>query len=140
MFDVEEAFTQACKGRTRRVITCDPASVTDENSVVTFKPQSQTVCMLTAYGYNSPKTVWARAGVRTWQTPLSLHAAITLETPPPWTGALTVDDEYKNDLTATSPTGLPAAGTLMTIGMDVRRLKLGYWEVLVREIYSPGSD
>ena len=140
VFDVEEAFTQACKGRTRRVITCDPASVTDENSVVTFKPQSQTVCMLTAYGYNSPKTVWARAGVRTWQTPLSLHAAITLETPPPWTGALTVDDEYKNDLTATSPTGLPAAGTLMTIGMDVRRLKLGYWEVLVREIYSPGSD
>jgi hypothetical protein len=139
VFVVEEAFSAACKGRTRRIITCHPETVTENNSVVNFKPQSQTVCMLTAYGYNSPKTVWARAGVRTWQTPMSLHAAITLETPPPWTGTLTVDDSYRNDLTATSPTGLPAAGTLMTIGMDVRRLKLGYWEVLVREIYSPGS-
>ena len=142
VFNVEEGFTAACRGRTRRVITCHPESVTDENPVVNFKPQSQTVAWLSSYGYSSSKTVWARAAVRTWQTPLSLHSALQATgDAPPFNGAinvLAIDDQYTNTLDATTPTGIPAAGTLMTIGLDVRRLKLGYWEVLVREIYSPG--
>ena len=144
IFVVEESFSVACKGRTRRVITCVPESVTEENAVVNFKPQSQTIAWLSSYGYASSKTVWARASVRTWQTPLALHGALAATgDAPPFNGVinvLAIDDQYTTTLEATSPTGIPEEGTLMTIGMDVRRLKLGYWEVLVREIYSPGSS
>lgn len=144
VFVVEEAFSAACKGRIRRVITGSPESVVEENPVVNFKPQSHTIAMLNAYAYSSSKTTWAKANVRTWQTPMALHSNLSIEGGPGWPqqglSQLAIDDQYTSQLPATSPTDLPSEGTLMTIGVETRRLKLGYWEVLIKEIYSPGSS
>lgn len=145
VFVVEEAFSSVCKGRIRRVITCDPEGVVEENPVINFKPQSFTIAMLSAYSYASSKTVWAKADVRTWQTPMALNAGISIEGGGPgWPSqgleAIAIDDQYTSQLPATSPGGLPAAGTVMTVGVESRRVKMGYWEVLIKEIYSPGSE
>ena len=101
--------------------------------------------MLSAYSYASSKTVWAKADVRTWQTPMALNSGISIEGGGPgWPSqgleAIAVDDQYTSKLPATSPGGLPAAGTVMTVGVESRRIKMGYWEVLIKEIFSPGSE
>ena len=145
IFVVEEAFNAACKGRIRRIITCgSPEGIIEENPVINFKPQSRTIAMLTAYSYSGAKTTWAKADVRTWQTPMAINSTLEIETPPAYPtaalAALAVDDQYTRTVPATTPTGLPAEGTLMTVGVETRRLKLGYWEVLIKEIYSPGSE
>tara|TARA_Y100000401_G_scaffold70477_1_gene56571 strand:+ start:2647 stop:4524 length:1878 start_codon:yes stop_codon:yes gene_type:complete len=141
IFHVAESSQQAVRGRTRRVITCNPEGVIEDNPVISFKPQSHTVSFITAASYASKKTVWAKANVRTWQTPLALCRGINITLPPHLSGGIQgvhVDGNWMAEIPKTSPAGMPAAGTLMTIGITTRRLKLGYWEVLINEIFSPG--
>jgi hypothetical protein len=141
IFHVTESVQQAVRGQTRRIITCNLDGIIEENPVQSFKPQSHTVSFITASHYASKKTVWAKAGVRTWQTPLALCAGIPIILPPNLAGGIQgvhVDGDWTANIPATSPAGMPAEGTLMTIDLKSRRLKLGYWEVLITEIYSPG--
>jgi hypothetical protein len=141
IFHITESVQQAVKGRTRRIITCNTEGIIEENPVISFKPQSHTVSFLTASSYASKKTVWAKANVRTWQTPLALCAGLDIILPPKLSGGIQgvhVDGDWTAAIPATSPAGMPAEGTLMTIDIKTRRLKLGYWEVLITEIFSPG--
>jgi hypothetical protein len=142
LFEVTESYTEAVRGQTRRIITSSLEGVYEENPVVNFKPQSHTINWLSAYSYADAKNVWAKANVRAWQTPMALCPGLTIETPPFFPrdelNAFAVDDQYTSKIPATSPAGLPVAGTLMTIDIQTRKLKLGYWEVLIKEIFSPG--
>ena len=142
LFEVTEAYTEAVRGQTRRIITSSLDGVIEQHPVVNFKPQSHTINWLTASSYAHAKTVWAKANVRSWQTPLALCAGLEIETVPHFPmdqlNGVAVDDQYTRRIPATTPAGLPSAGTLMTIDIQTRRLKLGYWEVLIKEIFSPG--
>ena len=142
LFEVTEAYTEAVKGQTRRIITSSLDGIIEENPVINFKPQSHTINWLSASSYYSSKTVWAKANVRSWQSPMALCPGLDIESPPHFPGdqlnGFAIDDQYTTRIPATSPTGLPAAGTLMTIDIKTRKLKLGYWEVLITEIFSPG--
>ena len=142
IFHVAESSQQAVRGRTRRIITCNPEGVVEDNPVISFKPQSHTVSFITASSFASKKTVWAKANVQTWQTPLALCKGIDIWLPPKLASGIQgthVDGDWTAHIPATSPAGMPAAGTPMTIDLTTRRLKMGYWEVLITEIFSPGS-
>ena len=106
-----------------------------------FKPQSHTVTFATAAWWASKPTVWAKAGVRTWQTPLAICKGIPIGYPPQLLSGIQgaqIDGSWMGSIPATSPAGMPAEGTLMTVDLKTRRIKLGYWEVLITEIRSPG--
>lgn len=142
VFDVCEAFAGAFEGRVVRIVTRDPEGAASSYTPTLFRPTSHTIGLATAAAYASPQTVWAKTASRTWQTPLALNGGITIQIPEfiDATGGenITVDAEFSNMLPATSPPAIPSAGDWLTIGMSTRRLKYGFYEVLVRQIKSPG--
>jgi hypothetical protein len=138
IFDVKEAYSAAVEGRTIRVVTGDPTSVVGSYPPTVFRPESHTLASLVAYAYASDNALKARASARTWQTPMALSAAIYIVPPPFDTGLTGIDIEgwTVSDIPATTPTDIPSGW--ITIGVSTRRLRLGYYEVLVKQINSPG--
>lgn len=138
VFDVREAFSAAVNGRVIRVVTSDPASVIGAYKPVNFKPQSHTIGFAN-YGYfASEAIIWAKASARTWQTPMALCPGITITFGGVTGGAgVTVDASYTSTIPATDPRGIPLGW--ITVGASSNRLRLGYYEVLIRQIESPGG-
>lgn len=138
IFDVVESFSAAVDGRTIRVITADPSAVIGDYPPINFAPQSHTIGFV-SHGWSASPTVWAKASARTWQTPSAINPLITLDFPDQLGGqdTITVDAEKTASIPATSPTSIPSGWT--TIGVQSSRLKLGYYEVIIRQINSPGS-
>jgi hypothetical protein len=73
-----------------------------------------------------------RARARTWSIPPSLHDAITISG-----GVTLVGGTFTNTLPATSPPGLPAAGTLIVKACEVERWRFGIFLRRLTEIYVP---
>jgi len=138
VFDVTEPFSAAVDGRIIRIVTNDPSAIVGDYPPIVFKPQSHTIGVVHSAFYASPAMVWAKASARTWQTPMALCAGINLT--PPLNGAggsISVNGQYSSStIPATSPTGIPSGW--ITVGITTNRLKLGYYEVLIRQIDSPG--
>lgn len=136
VFDVTEPFTAAVDGRIIRVVTGSPASVIGAYPPTNFTPQSHTIGWVTAGWYASTSMVWAKTTARTWQTPLALSGGFALSPPFGGSGVVSVDTEYTGVIPPTTPTTIPVGW--ITIGVQTRRLRMGYYEVLVRQINSPG--
>lgn len=136
VFDVTEAYTAAVDGRIIRVVTSSPASVIGAYPATVFKPQSHTLGWVTAGWYASTSMVWAKTTARTWQTPLALSGGQSVTPPFGGGGAISVDSSYSGLVPNTTPSTIPLGW--ITIGITTRRLRMGYYEVLVRQINSPG--
>jgi hypothetical protein len=136
VFDVKEAFSAALEGRVIRVVTNDPSLVLAAYPTTVFKPQSQTIALVTGAAYASEQTVWAKTSARTWQTPLTINAAITVSAPSWVVGALDLTSAVNLSIAATTPTTIPTGW--ITVGASSQRLRMGFWEVQIRQINSPG--
>lgn len=137
IFDVMEPYTAAVDGRIIRVVTANPSSVLGAYQPIVFKPESHTVGYVTAGFYASPAMVWAKTSARTWQTPVALSGGFTLQLPFAGGGQVSIDGEAGGTIPATFPATIPTGWT--TVGVTSRRLRMGYYEVLVRQINSPGQ-
>jgi len=74
-----------------------------------------------------------QASARTWSIPASIHDEINIG------GGVILDNgSFTNVLPATTPTALPAPGTLITKSVDVERWRFGVFFKRVTEIYVPG--
>ncbi len=138
IFDVMESFSAAVTGRTIRVLTGSPSSVIGAYPTTNFKPQSHTIGMVSAGWYASPARLWAKASARTWQTPNAISSSINLNLPPlnGNQSQVTVNANATTYIPATSPSTIPSGWT--TISVQSNRMKLGYFEVVIKQINSPG--
>jgi len=137
VFDVTEPYTAAVDGRIIRVVTSSPTSVVGAYPPVVFKPQSHTIGWVTGGWYASPSMVWAKTTARTWQTPLTISGGHSLTAPFGGGGGVSVDSTSSGFVPPTPPTTAIPSGWI-TIGVTSRRLRMGFYEVLVRQINSPG--
>lgn len=135
IFNLVEAMSIAVNGRIIRVVTNDPSSVIGDYPPVNFQPQSHTIGFSTAAWFASDAMLWAKTAARTWQTPLAIHGALSAGFPSMGPGEDTTVQSITS-IPATSPTNIPSGWT--TIAVSVNKLNLGYYEVLVKQIDSPG--
>jgi len=137
VFNVREAFSAAVEGRVIRVVTNDPAAVLASYPPTVFKPESHTIAIVTAAAYNSPDTVWAKTSARTWQSPLALSTGVFVYPPPFLAGSIMVNAEMNVSIPASDPPAIPSGW--LTVGASSQRQRMGYWEILIRQILSPGG-
>jgi len=133
VFDIREAYTVSLEGRALRSFSATPPAATFAANL--YKPESHTITYASAWWYASGSSARANANIREWHTPLAMCISGITITLPTWfsTGGLTVGREYSNVIPATAayPTGWA------TIGVDVRPTRLGYYEVIEKQVNLP---
>lgn len=132
VYDLKEQYSAAVEGRLLRYFSAAPPTITP--SADTYKPESHTISYTTYWWTAGTKGARAAANIRHWQTPFALCEGITITVPSWYSG---VDLTVGQDATGSIPaTATPPSGWT-TVDVDVRPIKLGYYEVVERQLNLP---
>lgn len=132
VFGVKEQYSAAVEGRLLRYFAAAPPTITPSANV--YKPESHSVSYSGYWWTAGTAGAKAAANIRHWQTPFALCAGITISAPSWGSGSgLTIGHSISGNIpaTATAPTGWT------TVDVDVRPIKLGYYEVVERQLNLP---
>jgi len=131
VLDMHQGYAGPCRAKVTESFSNGPPATTI--SVTTFFPQSHMIGYAWAFACDPGGDVGiARAAARTFNIPPSLHAAITIA------GSVTlVNGVFTDTLPATTPTALPASGSLITKSCEVERWRFGVFYRRLVELYVP---
>lgn len=130
-----EGYAGPCRARVTESYSNGPPGAIITPTI--FCPKGHTVGFAWAYAADPSSECGSCVGItkaraRTWSIPPSLHDAITIAG-----GVTLIGGTFTDTLPATSPTGLPAAGTLIVKACEVERWRFGIFLRRLTEIYVP---
>lgn len=130
VFSVEEAYLAQIEGRVSRYLTDDPDSINVGNTY-NQSMVSYTIGVTSAWWTAGDGGARASAVARTWQSPLAVvESGIYIGSPSGGGGNVTIDRE----ISGTIPAGGSMPSGWITIDVSTRKVKLGLYEVLVKEV------
>jgi hypothetical protein len=132
-FGVREQYSAAVAGRLLRYFSPTPPVIEPDEEV--YKPESHSISYASSWWSAGSGGAKASAHIRHWQTPFALCEGITIGAPSWFAsgGGLAVGQEVTSIISATAT---PPSGWT-TVDVDVRPIKLGYYEVVERQLNLP---
>lgn len=135
VLDMHEGYAGPCRARVTESFSDGPP--TDTITPTVFCPQGHMVGFSWAMAADPSVDDCGCVGItkaqaRTFSIPPSLHAAISIAG-----GVTLIGGGFTSSLPATTPTGLPAPGTLIVKACDVERWRFGIFYRRLTEIYVP---
>lgn len=132
-FVIKEFYSVAVKGRILRYFTATPPAAV---AATLYTPQSFSIAYARGTWWITNNSARAAANIRYWQTPAVLCAGITITAPTWFTdSALEVGTGEYTTGSIPSTGSVPTGWT--TVNTQVRDIKLGYYEVLERQLDLP---
>jgi hypothetical protein len=133
IFGVREQYSASVKGRLLRYFSAAPPTI--EPATEVYKPESHSISYSAWWWSTGSAGAKAAANIRHWQTPFALCAGITITGDAFNTSGsgLSVGQDFTDEIPATADP--PTEWT--TVDIDVRPIKLGYYEVVERQLFLP---